>query len=110
MHALVLNFSNDISKSGKLIICCTLMLKVLKDILLELGYDVPIKSRKRISWVNFPGHQLNSSRPMSAAKLKEIKENMIRNGEIDVGEAIVPISYDVLSINRNGSLVSVIIC
>lgn len=80
--------------------------QVLKDIARSMGYDVKIAARKRTSWMNYKGHRLNVKKKTSSAVLKKRKQQMIESGAIEIGEAIVPIEYDVIRIQSDGTLVS----
>lgn len=77
----------------------------MKEIVKSLGYEVKTRKRKRISWQNYAGHTLNIARTTSSQTLKAMKEKMIEQGEIDIGEMVVPLDYEVMSIEKDGSLV-----
>lgn len=42
----------------------------------------------------------------SAIELRKQKQQFIASGKLDVGDAIVPIEYDVIRVLENGTLVS----
>ena len=55
--------------------------------------------------MNFDTVERNVPRRTSLKILKERKDEMIRDGEITVGEKIVPIEYEVLRIDPEGNMV-----
>ena len=55
--------------------------------------------------MNFETVERNVPRRTSLKTLKERKDEMIRDGEITVGEKIVPIEYEVLRIDPDGNMV-----
>ena len=55
--------------------------------------------------MNFETVERNVPRRTSLKTLKERKDEMIRDGEITVGEKIVPIEYEVLRIDPEGNMV-----
>ena len=55
--------------------------------------------------MNFKTVERNVPRRTSLKTLKERKDEMIRDGEITVGEKIVPIEYEVLRIDPDGNMV-----
>ena len=64
-----------------------------------------IKIRLRQKNMNFETVERNVPRRTSLKTLKERKDEMIRDGEITVGEKIVPIEYEVLRIDPDGNMV-----
>ena len=66
---------------------------------------VTIKIRLRQTNMNFETVERNVPRRTSLKTLKERKDEMIRDGEITVGEQIVPIEYEVLRIDPDGNMV-----
>ena len=83
-----------------------LIWQVLKEIARSMGYAVKTAPRKRASWMNYKGHRLNMKKKTSSAVLKKLKRELIESDAIDIGDAIVPIEYDVIRVNADGSLVS----
>ena len=55
--------------------------------------------------MNLETVERNVPRRTSLKTLKERKDEMIRDGEITVGEKIVPIEYEVLRIDPEGNMV-----
>ena len=55
--------------------------------------------------MNFETVERNVPRRTSLKTLKERKDEMIRDGEITVGEKIVPIEFEVLRIDPGGNMV-----
>ena len=55
--------------------------------------------------MNFKIVERNVPRQTSLKTLKERKDEMIRDGEITVGEKIVPIEYEVLRIDPEGNMI-----
>ena len=55
--------------------------------------------------MNLETVERNVPRRTSLKTLKERKDEMIRDGEITVGEKIVPIEYEVLRIDPDGNMV-----
>ena len=70
-----------------------------------LGFDVTIKRRRRQTNMNFETVERNVPRRTSLKTLKERKDEMIRDGEITVGEKIVPIEHEILRIDPEGNIV-----
>lgn len=81
------------------------MVQVMKEVAKSLGYNVITRKRKRISWENYENHTLNTTKTTSSKALHQMKTTKIAAGEIDVGEMVVPIEYDVMSVKADGSLV-----
>ena len=69
----------------------------MKHILISMGYELTFQPKKRISWDNYTGYKLNVQKPASIITLKKMKADMIQNGEIDVGELVVPITYTAIT-------------
>ena len=55
--------------------------------------------------MNFKTVEKNVPRRTSLKTLKERKDEMKKDGEITVGEKIVPIKYEVLRIDPDGNMV-----
>ena len=80
-------------------------LQIVKSIAKSLGFNVKKKKRIRTSFQNFKGHRLNTQQRSSSKALKERKLQMIRDGEIETGQMIVPVTYEILHIQEDGQLV-----
>lgn len=81
-------------------------MQVLKSIVKELGYHVPDREkRKRQANLNFPGYDVNIPRRVQGGVLKAKKKDLLAKGEIEAGEKIVPIEYEVLRVDSDGNLV-----
>ena len=78
---------------------------VIKKIGKTLGFDVTIKRRLWQTNMNFETVERNVPRRTSLKILKERKDELIRDGEITVGEKIVPIEYEVLRMDPEGNMV-----
>ncbi|KAF6024749.1 hypothetical protein EB796_016942 [Bugula neritina] len=70
-----------------------------------LKHPVKRKPKTRISWLNYKNLSLNIKRKASVTRLKIKKKQMIDNGEIDVGKTIVPIEYQTVQVQSDGTLV-----
>ena len=80
-------------------------LQIVKSIAKSLGFEVKEQKRIRTSFQNFKGYSLNTQQKNSSKALRKKKLEMIRDGEIETGQPIVPITYEVLRIQEDGQLV-----
>lgn len=61
-------------------------------------YDVSTGKRKRVSWLSQTEHDLNIAKKISARELKKIITKMIVSGQVHIGEIVVSLQYDVMTI------------
>jgi len=71
-----------------------------------MGFKSPVKPRIRTAWLNYKGHNLNAQKRTSVHKLKQMKAMKLANGEIDIGNLVVPIEYETMHIREDGTMVS----
>lgn len=69
-----------------------------------LDYPVSVEPRFRRAWLSY-SCGLNAVRPPSQKEINEMKKQKIRDGEIDIGELIVPVRYTVIKVNKDGTMV-----
>ena len=78
----------------------------MKKIANSMGFDVTVRRRLRQKNLNFKCYDKNVPRRTSLITLRERKKRLIQNGEISVGEKIVPTEYEVMRIDPEGNMVS----
>lgn len=81
---------------------------MLKGIVKDMGFTVPEKNKRiRQSNLNFKGYDLNVPRQVPSFLLRQRRKDLLASGEVQAGEKIVPIEYEVLRVDRDGNLVGI---
>ena len=78
----------------------------MKEIARSLEFPVEVTPKARTSWLKHEGLGVNILVPPSVREFYRMRDEMIRNKDIDIGELIVPIQYEVVVVDKDGKLVS----